>query len=313
MKKQLLTYLLSLFSIGSINSQTWSAPGATWLFSVSSPSPKVEGYQQMSFIDTVTAGGKLCSRIGGPSAIYYYSGSYPFPLPGFPELKTHFNNGVLTSYVYDQYLSNRFDTLANFNATIGQGWYCPHFDSANCWVNAAKIRPKSIVTDTGHVNINGFNLKRLKIYESTTGTYTAGVYSYEIVERMIIPSGYFYPYHCCVIDCGPGPALTCYIDNALGVYKSSFGSGNCNFASIVESPSDWFLIMFPNPATDLITVFFPGTGTLKITDQLGREVLVKNNVQSLKEDIYIGNLEKGIYQMTFTGASGAKFGRLLKE
>jgi hypothetical protein len=59
--------------------------------------------------------------------------------------------------------------------------------------------------------------------------------------------------------------------------------------------------LFPNPATDKVTVNTNGTGTLEILNTVGQVVITQQSTET--NEINISKLSKGVYTVKFNGAS----------
>lgn len=90
---------------------------------------------------------------------------------------------------------------------------------------------------------------------------------------------------------GTGTDIAYYYIDSVSLWKNNFPT------FIKENNIDEFVSVYPNPASSVISIKLTGGGAgtegyrIKITDVLGREVLVSD----YKEQIDISNLEKGIY------------------
>ncbi|MFY8035323.1 MAG: T9SS type A sorting domain-containing protein, partial [Flexibacteraceae bacterium] len=59
--------------------------------------------------------------------------------------------------------------------------------------------------------------------------------------------------------------------------------------------------VFPNPATDKVTIKTSGTGTLEIINTLGQVVFNQPAIET--NEINVSKLAKGIYTVKFNGVS----------
>ena len=292
MKKSLLILLVFLFS-SDIYAQSWVAPGATWLFKISNLHvPYVDGFLEMSNTGTITIDGRVCDQIDGNR--YGVWGQYPFflfPLTGAEQLITYREGGVI--YYLTSSNPLRFDTLANYNANIGDGWYSGKgWDSANCSQYNINMR-KIVVADTGHIVINGFNLKKLQIGIPPN--------SYNIVERIGRLAFYFYEHYCCGIDCWNNLGyFSCYKDDLFPVYSVSFPS-NCNFVGLDEnSPPTELAMVYPNPSNGIFKLYAFAPSNLIIKNLDGKLILQKRIEKSGLQEINISSSPDGIYFVTLS-------------
>ncbi len=129
-----------------------------------------------------------------------------------------------------------------------------------------------------------------------------------------IPSQY--PAWACAFTVGN----TAYV--GTGVYFSTAGlpgtdsfkryRGIANTTGITTTSNNSKIELYPNPANDHITIDVanePGSVT-SITDITGREVKTFTGAQNT---LYIGDLQKGIYLVKYTGSSGVATGKFVKQ
>jgi hypothetical protein len=91
--------------------------------------------------------------------------------------------------------------------------------------------------------------------------------------------------------------------NELSVRRIAFaGNGlttGMEEASITESP-----LVFPLPATDIVTVMLPGIRSLVLLDGLGREVPAEVNFLADRADVSVEGLPAGLYHAVGTTSRG---------
>lgn len=295
MKKFLLTtFLFALISVSS--AQSWCPPGATWSFRLSNIYMQYEnGYLEFKNTQTITVNGITCNQlIGNRFGRMGWQGNMPLS-PITYTVVTYENNGV----IFYQTGPQRFDTIANFNAGIGGGWYVNGWDSS-CVKHPPIFEPrkKIVVLDTGHTQINGFSLKSLTVTTTAQNTST-----YTIVERVGPLKGFLHQYYCCASDCWNYLGdFNCYKDDGFGIYSKP-GVSACNFVSVKETSQTLKNVqIYPNPVNEILTIelnLFDESGKFVITDVLGQTVLVKGvKRQDLLEPRYqldVSELKEGIY------------------
>jgi hypothetical protein len=179
-------------------------------------------------------------------------------------LITYESNGV----VFIQTAPQRFDTIANFNANIGEGWYTFGWDSADC---SPKIPLRKIVVyDTSHVIINGQNLKRLRI-----SPVASSIDKY-IVEKIGPLQGFMHDYYWdCYVANDSWPFLgdfSCYKDDNFPVYSRP-GVSNCEYVGITQIANRSLeAVLYPNPNSGEFKIIFAGPASLTITNVSGKLV-----------------------------------------
>jgi len=134
----------------------------------------------------------------------------------FINFQTYENNKV--TFLYNQ-STLAFDTIANFNANIGDKWLDIHFPDGNsnatCYNNTVLPRKSVTVIDTGHVLVNNLPLKKITVtYQLGFGSYTGTL---TMVEKISGINGFLFPFAHCIID-GPSYGnFVCYSDNNFPV------------------------------------------------------------------------------------------------
>lgn len=295
---------INIAFIVNADSQTWCSAGATWYYS--NVYPGVNGYVKLTYtIDTVI-NSKNCKKIT------YYGEGFTYSIPsgiystfGSP-FYTYEQNGV--AYLYnDRFGNNKFDTLFNINAQIGDKWRFPLVDTA-CADSLFFIN----VLNTGTRTLNGFNLKWLYVKKGPFGYTANGILNYSldtITERL----GYRYDY----IDYSPcygnnetgdyNGNFRCYSDDTFGLYSTGISS-SCDYFKDETSFGELqieqgILKIYPNPAQSQITIEFNTTEksffSVQIKNILGKTVKViddrafSNGKNKIKIDV--SEFSKGLY------------------
>jgi hypothetical protein len=280
MKKLLLLLIIGLNV--SMKAQLWFPQGAQWYYKAVT-FPNTSAYVELIKTGTTTIGGKTCANLNGTykGALLGF-GPTTITIANFQNINTYEENNIV--FVYNSYIA-AFDTLVNFNATIGDTW--KQAISANC-----TITPVATVIDTGHVTINGLFLKRIKVTYVNGGTNT-------FIEKIGSVSSFFLPYSNCLLD-EPAGYFVCYSDdnfplhdNGLGVCKFSVGLNDLD-------PEYNKLQIYPNPNNGLLNIQLQDASlnncTIKLTNVLGQEVRIDEQIkQNDLISIDLGLLKKGIY------------------
>lgn len=323
MKKILFLSIVLLFSLKvRAQSSVWCPPGATWYYDCPYVMYSFLPFGSLKFVYThdTTIQNKLCKIINGT---FYYRNTSPgmiYPLQityNYETYYTYEDNSVI--YLYN---GNNFDTVVNFNANIGDKWLRPESNNmSNC-----NSRKAITVKDTGHISINGNNLK--KVVTTYTNSYMwmndAGnalaphtmTLSDIIVERMMTiertsggeQSAFLFPTYCevdltsVVTDAFPYEALPnnfhCYQDNDFALYH--VGDEDCQAiitVDIKENSADKInFSIYPNPASNVVTIELPQSNQydIKLCNVLG---VVYKNIPLAKEktEIDVNLLNSGVY------------------
>lgn len=284
-----------LFFYSSTHAQHWCQPGATWHFhnqSLQMNSYK-SGVTELKYIDTVTVNNILCKKLVGT-----FIGVTPFsasPVTTITSLyfKTYENNKVY--YLYDSTF-NTFDTLANFNALIGDSWRVPEFPSDNS-VLCQFTRPIVTVIDTGHILLNSIYLKKVIVKNNLTNEIDT------IIEKIAGFNHFLTPTYACITDVPDHGKLMCYIDNGFSVIKKA-GYVNC-FYDPTEVPennkSNTTFKVYPNPFRNTTTASFYVSDihltSVNLYDIMGKELTVTycSDLKPGYNKIEIKNISQGIY------------------
>jgi hypothetical protein len=264
-----------------VRAQTWCAPGAEWHYRALTTWPSInyqDGYIRVASVGTVTALGQTCQNL---SATFYgirFSVNSPsVVVNNYFTLITYENNKVYYAYNTS---TNSFDTLVNFNAQPGDKWTL-YREGTNCSMPRSII----VVSDTGHIVINGQNLRTINNY---------------YIEK-IGSIGSMIPFNNCNVDGEGMGTFVCYSDNNFPLYKKPGYTLPCDFTTVGR---DEFTLegielkMFPNPGTELVKIEFSGENDtehfqVQIVDLLGKRVLEINAA----EEINISSLKVGLYTL----------------
>lgn len=264
--KAISIFLLCFVCGSAAHAQHWCLPGATWYYT--DESADVSGYTKLTYVSDTLINTINCKKITNYKKLTGWLNNYSYyHLPFY----TYEQNGV--AYLYNnRYGNNKFDTLFNINAQVGDKWHLPLLDTA-CVDSLYYMT----VLDTGSRVLNGINLKWLYVQAGPLG----GAFPYgfdTITERL----GYRYDDICYSFVCNNGPdecahgGLRCYSDSTFGLYSTNTNIP-CDYfyTDISESKkNNASLSLFPNPANDEITIVFndatPAEGNIEIRDMLGK-------------------------------------------
>lgn len=287
----------------------WCAPGATWHYRVyQSPYPYYDGNLKLVVTNTVLINNIICNNMVGTFVGIKDLPSFPtVTVTNHVNFQTYENNKVV--YIYNADFLN-FDTIANFNANIGDKWLGIKYPNSTCvWPNTNYVRPTLTVVDTGHVMINNVFLKKIKV-----STQIPSTYSFTIIEKVSGLSGFLFPYNNCIIDAPYYGNFVCYSDDNFPLYNPS--SAICDYipTGVKEnSTSNSFLKLYPNPSTGNFNIELDKPCKLKIYNTLGALVYENAFTEAGNFQINISNLANGIYQLKAENAQGSSYSKLIKE
>lgn len=243
--KIIITIIVLIFATG-IHAQTWCPPGAQWHYRVMYMNPYQDGYLELNRTGTLVVGGKNCVNI---SATYYGVVNHPSFSPtviNYPSIATYEQNKVIYRY---NTVDSIFDTIANFNANIGDKWRAAKLAQLGSFP-CPNPTPVVTVIDTGQVQINGIFLRKLKVTLQPVYSYTA-----DIIEK-IGGSAFLFPYYICASDAYSYGNFVCYKDNNFALYKPPGVTVSCTYSTVnvAENPAMLIFEEYPNPVADKLTI-----------------------------------------------------------
>jgi|GEM_PF-2725565 len=289
----------------------WCPSGATWHYRVySNMYPYYDGHLKLTVTNTVLINSKVCNTMVGT-----YIGKTMWPtsptttLNNYVDINTYESNKVVYIYNTD---SLNFDTIANFNANIGDKWLGVKYPNTTCfWPNTNYIRPTITVIDTSHITINNVWLRKLKLsstyYSPTTFTFT-------IIEKISGVDNFLFHYTQCLVD---GPVFgnfVCYSDNNFPLYNPS--AAICDYMPTGiddNSLSNSILKLYPNPNNGNVTIELDKACKIKIYNALGGLVYENEFIVAGNFQIDISDLLNGIYTIKAENEQGSSYSKLIKE
>lgn len=271
--------------------QVWCPPGATWYYSDGGEFQ--QGYSKYTYVIDTVIKGINCKKL---THFYKVNGFLGVQQKYFKPEYVYSENGV--SYLYNNsgwYGEEKFDTLYNINAKIGDKWHLPRVDTS-C-VDSMYVMK---VLNTGTKTINGFNLKWLYVKKGPRQIQNTLYYDYDtITERVGFIVDYYLHYcNSGVVDESYQGTLRCYSDDSFGSYSTGVSMACDYITGIKESKANKVEVsLYPNPTNDKIHVQFYSppneTITLRIYDFTGR--LVQQATFSRDTEIPTNLLDIGVY------------------
>ena len=308
--RKLLLVLVTLLSLKA-SGQVWCTPGSVWRYKHQSISQY--GFKQLDYLYDTLVAGKTChlmrefiSAINGMGILYQYHRYF------------YTYSANKTVYLLTSTNPVRFDTLYDFNATIGDKWRVPPTSvCTNSYVT---------VTDTGHMVIQGQSLRWLRLLSTFPPVVNYNMFSGIIVERIgAIHCFPYYSQNTCPnnIDAGNGGVLYCFSDQDISEYRTNTYQDACDhiYVSINElKNSEQSIRLYPNPSRNSFTFEFgdltPNEKTvLLITDLSGREI--KQQVLNFRETMHqvdLSGLDQGLYTTRLIANGKVVYtGKIVKE
>ena len=283
-------FALVLIFFNEVEAQVWCPPGAKWYYN--GDASMFSGYHELTYTGDSIVSSKNCQKI----VDHLQGHGFPADVNAIVDsFYTYTESGVV--YLYNnRYGMNRFDTLFNINAAIGDKWTMPLADTTCDSLNIT-------VLDTGTTIINSLNLKWLfvKFKPSNASSYINDT----IIERIgFVKTFFYFPMVCQYIDERIFSGLRCYSDSIFGNYSTGISS-SCNFfyTGISEGSSRKRIECYPNPAYTEISLQLKMDETkmsiLEIKNIFGitlKKIDLRHLVKGLNEiKIEISDLPPGLY------------------
>ncbi len=264
-------------------------PNTTWHYGWSGPQDG--SHTELSYLYDTLIAGNNCNKIYFDDVVC----SIGWAAESTGRLYTYTQNGV--TYI-KRFSGNQFDTLFCFNAPIGTKWRRSPTVSTDCSLSYMEV------TDSGHVVLQGKNIKWQQVYYEThypifpTGSAIDSG-SDTLFERIGSKTNcsLIMGTHC---TSDPSPAkLRCFSDAQLNL---TFSAETCNYCGtsvgLREQEGKERLKIYPNPASSIINVLGeqsdPENSFVSISNTIGQTVM---NLLYHKT-IDISSLAPGYYILT---------------
>lgn len=279
--------------------QNWCDSGANWKYSFINVA--VEGYTEIKYAgDTIISGqpAKILDK-------HLYAYDYIFTQPidfDLGQEYTYENNGVVFLWY-----NNSWDTLYNFNATVGESWRM----AKQPITNACDTNSTLTVISTGSKIINAIPLNYLVVEYNYGGFMPSGITD-TIVEKIGFIGGYMLPYDACdgALDGNEGGMFRCYEDDSFITYNPHYNEACDYIVGLNESIPSPNLEIVPNPANTLIELLgLDEPADIMIMDLHGKAwpIIEENNMINVHE------LPNGIYILSIRKSSGIYYRRFVKQ
>jgi hypothetical protein len=301
--KRILLFVLLAICLLQIQSQNWCPAGATWHYKIKGSIAGIDGLVEFKYTNDEVINNINCKHITGTFKGWKLGASYlnnNTLIPNVKSYTTYESNKVV--YLYN---GTSFDTVVNFNAAIGDKWLELKYPNG---LGCKNTRSNYIVTDTGRIMINNFNLKKVTTsctHVVTTGT-TVNTYSSTnvFVERLLLQGsilnnyGDLFRFYCDRSEITDAPVFNfiCYEDNTFPLYNMS-GTSCDNLTGIDgNSVMESFIKLYPNPVVDYLVIEQSRKMEeleVSLKDVLGKE-LKRTQIKD-KTELDLRVLNKGIY------------------
>lgn len=296
MMKKLLLLLCVVLLSQTTKAQTWCPPGAEWHYRVYVPMLHnyQDGYLKLQLAGTYTIGGIAYHTI---SMGYYglqFSQNSATVAASRGTIYTYEQNNVVYASMIN---ASSYDTIANFNANIGDKWRITRDNPSSSFPNCPAVIPHVTVLDTGHVVINNQTLKTLLLSPSQSPTNT-----YTMIQKIGSINGFMFGYYTCLVDGWSTGDFVCYSDNNFALYKKPGYNQPCDFSlwGTVGNQETTYqnsnVNIYPNPVNDKLHIEYYQDGRAicyELVDVLGQVHATEKFNASVTLDV--GNLKEGVY------------------
>lgn len=276
--------LFVLLTTGA-SAQSWCPPGATWHHGFYEGNSGILGYVNTLYAGDTVVGGSTCQRLEATLHAYAQQSQNYFD--------QHFTSSITRGQgaFVELWNGTAFDTLFNFAAVPGDGWYLP----------LDNYGPLTVL-DTGHASIDGQSLRFLVV---GLGEFSTGPHQDTIFERLGFLSYYLDGSNAYLFDTGNDP-LRCYSDNTLNY--TAVNAQACDFIlSAWEAVAARHTSLWPSPTQGALWLDLGQAVKgvrYRILDEAGRQVMGGAlNSGSATSRLDVSALDPGLYTLRYEAPS----------
>jgi len=311
MKKFLLLLFVSTF-VKSLNAQSWCVQGAKWHYTAFSTLSGHDLIVEYSYTGDTTVQGKTCNIIkgvfSGTSMLnQFYTDT---TVQNYRKYITRQENDVLYNYT-----AGMFDTIVDFNASVGDTWL---------YRLACSPKQTFTVTGIGTISYHSVNYRMITAsftysYMSNGSTLVVDTTQMDFTEKLIYAGNWedIFPRRCPLnpeipYD-GPFEYFCGYEDANVPLQMANlYGCGR--FVGIGETKKqETHLNLFPNPATEKITVELAEATSVKVFSSQGNLVYSAFSGAFGEHEIDISGLAPGIYFVRTESRSANRVGKFIRN
>jgi hypothetical protein len=301
MKSIYLPLLLALLSGFTLSAQDWFAADAVWFYSHTNLA--IEGYTHLTVATDTTVAGLPAKKLAVVIEAYDYSFGQRMSFQRDPLLVREMANIV---YLYRQ---NEWDTLLNFNATVGEQWSLSddYFQFPNTVLTVS-------VTATETVTVDAQSVKRMVLdYDFVYGepNNRRSITTQDTVYEYLGNTSFFldpFDFLRNQLDFHDAGALRCYADNVLSYARPNLTIA-CDFVVRTQEPLLAAPTLFPNPVrTHFNLGSTPNLESLQLFHPSG-QLLRRFDVQGPSHSLH--GLPAGLYILQGRTAQGVWTQRLV--
>jgi hypothetical protein len=251
--------LAAVLSTTSLCAQTSFAPvGATWTYEQGSCCSPDTGIATLFAPASMMIQGRVCSAIISTGTFYCY-----------PHLTAVYASN--DSVFYWDYSDQLFRLLYRMDASIGEGWETP-VNAASQGAPLLRDTINWLVTDTGHITIDGLNLRKFDFHATSSTGYLIPYPNGTVIERLGNLMYLFdWPFGACDGETFIG--LRCYSDTDITWLNPQFPQ--CDLSTGVgETAAEPGLRAAPSviDAGGSVRITMPVGSSVQVIDATGRTV-----------------------------------------
>lgn len=291
--KNYLLFILVLMSVQGY-AQSWCPTGSTWHYSYSSMLES--GFVRLEYSGDSLVDGVIAQKINRQRHTYNHLNN-TYHIHDLELELTYENEGV----VFIRF-SNEWDTLYNFNATVGDHWYMSTPEGWN------DVNLKLNVVAEGSILLND-EYRNYKVLEGETDY---GVGPDTIVEGIGSINGYLHQFDSFIgmIDGNSAGHFRCYSNSNFQTYQYSQDLP-CDFiVGIIENEAASSFALYPNPTKDVVNISCDDSfQSMELFNAFG-QLLLKSSAQSFLD---LGDYERGIYYLRISSDHSVKLGTIILQ
>lgn len=294
MKKLILifTFVSSIYA-NHARCQSWAPDGAEWYYDY--VNFWYTGYVHVTVLGDTVINDTTCRILHRESVIYnqefgttntyYYGRSYMF-------------SDADRVYIFE---NEKFYTLYDFSASPGDTIIIPQNSSLP--QSGCDTEGMIVVIDTGTMNINGLNLRKITVHWSDESHWA--IYG-NVVEYIGPIDSYMLPEpNWCVVDLFEGGPLRCYTDPEFGLYNTGMAPECDYLVSLPELTENNEILIFPNPSKGVFNVKVPeelNGCEVKIYDYTG-QLIFNGLITSGEHNTDLTGFASGLYTIRIEAAT----------
>ncbi len=307
MKRIFVLFILTSLTIVSIYGQNWVKNDAVWHYDYYVTG---SGFYKIEIGTDTIIQNKNCQKYLTKKYVFYLQPAGMYLLSAIDDISVDYTYTSGDTVFY--YANNKFYTLYNFNANIGDEWVVN--DEPNPLTSCDTLSKVKVI-DTASFNINGIN-RRAILLETVVGS-PMGIDGWIVENVGSIGAHLLFPSaRVCndtIVACEEQLVFKCFQDSLIGLYNPS--GIECEYLLIHEGIAELknqLFDVYPNPTSDFINIELRETGEYQLTlfDQSGR-VIKSEKLTTKKEKINLTGFPNGVYTLRIESDKGGVTSKII--